>query len=160
MAEIGFSMQHQQQSNWCWAATATSVALFYHDWGWTQCQVANAELGRTDCCGAGASGPCNVYGFLDRALTVVGHFDRWVGGVASIAEIQTEVTSARPLGIRVAWSGGGAHFLCIIGQYSDGGIDFVTVDDPIFDRSDVNYATLQTAYQGTGAWTDTYYTKC
>lgn len=41
--EIYFSMQHQQQSNWCWAATATSVALFYQPAsGWTQCQVASS----------------------------------------------------------------------------------------------------------------------
>jgi hypothetical protein len=158
--EIYFSMQQQQQSNWCWAATATSVALFYGPAsGWTQCTVANDELGRTDCCASGASGPCNVYGYLDQALSVVGRLDHWVGGTASTAQIETEVTFARPLGIRVAWSGGGAHFLCIIGQYSAGGVDYVTVDDPIYSRSNVPYNTLLTAYQGTGTWTHTYYTK-
>jgi hypothetical protein len=158
--EMYFSMQTQQQSNWCWAATATSVGLFYKPAsGWTQCTVANGELSRTDCCGAGASGACNVYGFLDQALTVVGHLDHWVGGIATTAQIDTEVTFARPLGIRVAWSGGGAHFLCIMGQYSAGGVDYVTVNDPIYGRSDVAYSTLQTAYQGTGTWTHTYYTK-
>ena len=30
------------------------------------------------------------------------------------------------------------------------GIDYVSVDDPIYGRSDVNYATLQTAYKGVG----------
>jgi hypothetical protein len=153
-------MQPQQQSNWCWAATGASVALFYQPGsGWTQCGVADGELGRNDCCGAGASGPCNVYGYLDQALTVVGHFDRWVSGIATTAQIENEVTFARPLGIRVAWSGGGAHFLVIKGQYSAGGIDYVSVDDPIYGRSDVNYATLQTAYRGSGTWTHTYYTK-
>lgn len=158
--QIYFFMQQQQQSNWCWAATGTSVGLFYQPGsGWTQCAVANGELGRNDCCGAGASGPCNVYGYLDQALTVVGHFDHWVGGIATTAQIENEVTFARPLGIRVAWSGGGAHFLVIKGQYSAGGIDYVSVDDPIYGRSDVNYATLQTAYKGSGTWTHTYYTK-
>ena len=158
--EIYFFMQPQQQSNWCWAATGASVALFYKPAsGWTQCGVANGELGRSDCCGAGASGPCNVYGYLDQALTVVGHFDHWVGGVATTAQIENEVTFARPLGIRVAWSGGGAHFLVIKGQYSAGGIDYVSVDDPIYGRSDVNFATLQTAYKGSGTWIHTYYTK-
>jgi hypothetical protein len=77
--------------------SATSVALFYKPAsGWTQCQVANRELGRNDCCGAGASGPCNVPSYLDQALAVVGHFDHWIGGVASIAQIEAEVTFARP----------------------------------------------------------------
>ena len=133
--EIYFFMQPQQQSNWCWAATATSAALFYQPGsGWQQCGVANGELARTDCCGAGASGPCNFYGFLDQALTVVGHFDHWVGGIATTAQIEDEITFARPLGIRVAWSGGGADFLVIKGQYSAGGIDYVSVDDPIYGR--------------------------
>ena len=59
-ASVDFTMQHQQQSKWCWAATSTSVAHFFKpSTGWTQCKVANHIKGRTDCCGSGASGPCN-----------------------------------------------------------------------------------------------------
>jgi hypothetical protein len=158
--EMYFSMQPQQESNWCWAAVSASVALFYEPAStWTQCLVANNQTGRSDCCGSGASGPCNVDGFLDKALTAVGRLNQVVGGVATTGQIEGEVTYARPLGIRVAWSGGGAHFLCIMGQYSDGVTDYVTVDDPIYGRSNVTYAALQTAYQGVGTWTHTYYTK-
>lgn len=158
--EILFDMQGQQQTNWCWAATSTSVAQFYNpNSGWTQCLVANGELGRSDCCGAGASGPCNVPWFLDTALTRVGRLDHWTGSVATVAEIENEVTFARPLCLRVAWSGGGAHFLAIRGHYTVGGTDFVSVDDPIYGKSDVSYAVLQSSYQGTGSWTHTYYTR-
>ena len=49
--QLGFDMQAQTQSNWCWAATSTSVSHYYWFWSsWTQCRVANAELGRTDAC--------------------------------------------------------------------------------------------------------------
>ena len=42
---LDFSMHHQQQTNWCWAAVSTSVALFFNpSSGWTQCAVANGEL--------------------------------------------------------------------------------------------------------------------
>ena len=158
--EMYFTMQHQQESNWCWAATSTSVELFYDpESTWTQCLVANNQTGRSDCCGSGASGACNVYGYLNNALTAVGRLQQMVTGTATTAQIETEVTFARPLGIRVAWSGGGAHFLAIMGQYNANGIDYVTVDDPIYGRSNVAYATLQTAYRGSGTWTHTYYTK-
>jgi hypothetical protein len=158
--EILFDMQRQQQTNWCWAATSTSVAQFYNpNSGWTQCLAANGETGRSDCCGAGASGPCNVYGFLDTALTRVGRLDRWTGSVATVAQIENEVTFARPLCLRVAWSGGGAHFLAIRGHYTVGGTDYVSVDDPIYGKSDVTYAVLQSSYQGTGSWTHSYYTR-
>ncbi|MEX2552467.1 MAG: hypothetical protein WD627_05655 [Actinomycetota bacterium] len=37
---LPFDMQLQTQSNWCWAATAASVSLYYWPWsGWTQCKV-------------------------------------------------------------------------------------------------------------------------
>ena len=156
---LNFNMQHQQQTNWCWAAVSTSVALYYDPSStWTQCAVANAQLGRTDCCGSGAGSACNVYGFLDRALTTVGHLDHWSGGVASFQSIDGEIDAGRPLGIRVAWSGGGAHFLAIIGYLEDTP-NYVAVDDPIYGKSDLTYDTLKTSYQGTGSWTDSYYTK-
>ena len=55
---LDFTMQLQTEGNWCWAATATSVAHFYRaSSAWTQCLVANAELEQTDCCDSPAPGP-------------------------------------------------------------------------------------------------------
>src|SRR6266513_228265 len=73
--QLTFAMQAQTQSNWCWAATSTSVSLYY--WsrsGWTQCRVANAELGLAGCCMDPVPGQCNVPWFLDRALTRTNNF--------------------------------------------------------------------------------------
>ena len=155
---LDFAMQHQQQTNWCWAAVATSVALFYDPAStWTQCTVANGELNRNDCCGAGASGPCNVYGFLDSSLTRVGHLDHMTGSSSTFAQVQTEITAGRPLCARTAWSGGGAHFLAIIGyRLLD---EMLAVDDPWYGKSDVSYATFNSSYQGSGSWTHSYFTR-
>jgi hypothetical protein len=156
---LSFAMQQQEESNWCWAAVSTSIALYYEpSSAWTQCSVANGELGRNDCCGAGANTACNVYGFLDSALTRVGHLDRWASGAAVFQSLDDEVDAGRPVGIRVAWSGGGAHFLAVVGYLEDA-TDYVAVDDPIYGRSDVTYDTLTSSYQGSGSWTHTYYTK-
>jgi hypothetical protein len=144
---------------WCWAAVSTCVALYYDPAsGWTQCTVANGELGRSDCCGAGGSTSCNQYGFLDTALTRVGHLDHMDAAVAPFQAVDDEIDGGRPLGIRVAWSGGGAHFLAIIG-YLESDTNYVAVDDPIYGKSDLTYVTLETAYQGSGTWTHSYYTK-
>jgi hypothetical protein len=154
---LAFNMQHQQQNNWCWAAVSTSVSHYYDAAStWTQCAVANAQIGRTDCCGTGASGPCNIYGYLDAALTTVGHFNR-SDGVVVFQALDNEIDGGRPVGIRVAWSGGGAHFLAVIGYLEDAQ-NFVAVDDPIYGKSDVTYDTLKSGYQGSGSWTTTYYT--
>jgi peptidoglycan hydrolase-like protein with peptidoglycan-binding domain len=155
---LKFTMQAQQQSNWCWAAVSTSVSHFYDpNSSWTQCGVANTQLGRTDCCGSGASGACNVYGYLDQGLQEVGHFDHLQYGTTTFEVLQNEIIASRPLGIRVAWAGGGAHFIAAIGSEED---DLVLVGDPgSGTNSLVNYATLETSYNGSGTWTHSYFTK-
>src|SRR2546421_633681 len=153
---LSFDMQQQTESNWCWAGVSTSVSHYYDCASpWTQCSVANGETGRNDCCGSGAAGACNVYGFLDTALTRVGHLDHMVGGTVARSSVETEITAGRPVCVRTAWSGGGAHFLAIIGALAN---DYYAVDDPIYGKSDVTESSFKTAYQGSGSWTHTYYT--
>ena len=156
---INFTMQHQQQTNWCWSATAASVAVFFDSaTSWTQCSLANAELGRNDCCGTGASGACNVGWYLDLALRRADdHLSSMLSRSASMLEIKTEIDSDRPMCLRVAWQGGGAHFLAIDGYNRD--LDMLSVDDPWYGASDVTASTLRSSYQGTGTWTHTYWTQ-
>lgn len=155
---LRFTMQAQTQGNWCWAANSVSVSHFYVPASsWTQCLVANAQTGFSDCCGAGASGQCNIYGFLGAALTTVGHFNRQTGTQSSFAEVETEMLAGRPLGIRVAWGGGGAHFVHATGTEDDG---FVWVSDSGGGTTAlVAYDTLRTSYSGSGTWTHSYFTQ-
>jgi len=158
-AQLDFIMEHQQQTNWCWAATSTSVALYYNAAsGWTQCSVANTELTRTDCCSTGASGPCNVSNVLNHPLSVVGHLDRMIPASTSFVDVQATIDVGRPLALRVAWTGGGAHFLVIDGYDAHGG-QWVSVDDPIYGPADVLYTTMLSGYQGAGTWTTSYLTR-
>jgi hypothetical protein len=99
-----------------------------------------------------------MYGYLDKALGVVSCFDHWDGNVAAFQVVDDEVDAGRPVGVRVSWSGGGAHFLAIIGYLEDVQ-NYVAVDDPIYGKSDARYDTMKSGYHGTGTWTDTYYTK-
>jgi hypothetical protein len=156
---LDLHVPQQQEDNWCWAATSDGVSHFYdHASAWTQCTIANSELGRTDCCGSGAAGPCNVYGFLDQALSVVGDFDHMDAVVADFPTVHHEIHHHRPLGVRIAWSGGGAHFVAI-GGYRELPVEYVHVEDPWYGPSDVPYTTLVNGYQGTGSWTHSYWTK-
>jgi hypothetical protein len=154
---LALQVPRQEQTFWCWAATSDGIARCYDSGStWTQCLVANDALKRSDCCGSEAGGACNTYGYLDRALATVGHFDRWDGQVAAFGEVGTEVDSERPLGLRVEWSGGGAHFLAIGGYQPSA--EYVHVEDPWYGPSDLPYATLVSRYQGSGSWTHTYWT--
>ena len=149
-----FTMQHQQETEWCWAANATTVALFYNPAsGWNQCTLVNAEFGRNDCCTNPTSASCNQPWYLDRALTRVGHLANAFAGPTSGGVLMNEIDQNRPLGVRIQWSGGGGHFpaltcyLHIIHRFF-----FVHVEDPLFGPSWYQYNVFRTSYQGSGSW--------
>ncbi|WP_083802276.1 IS630 family transposase [Micromonospora sp. ATCC 39149] len=157
--QLAFLMQYQQQTNWCWSATATSVSLFYNPTsGWYQCYLANAELGQSTCCSDGSAPRCNQPWYLDRALNRVGNLDHWQVGALTMTAIRSEIDAGRPVGARIAWSGGGAHFVVISG-YLDYGTIYLAIQDPWYGPSFPSYDTFRTAYQGTGTWTHTYFTR-
>src|SRR5207344_3099259 len=97
----------QTQTNWCWAATSTSVSHYY--WfisTWTQCKVANAELGYSNCCSSTVPTACNVPWYLDKALTRTHNFVSW-SGPATFQQVRDEIDAGRPVGARIGWNGGG-----------------------------------------------------
>ena len=158
-ASIDFTMQRQTESEWCWAATSTSVAHFYKpSSAWTQCKVANKIKGRSDCCGKGASGPCNEGDSLGDALQVVGHYVEEDGEPASFSDVQAQIAARLPFCARIAWSGGGAHFMAIVGYDATEG-EYMTIADPIYGVSVYDYATYRDAYRHSGTWTTSYPTK-
>lgn len=153
---LNFHMQPQERANWCWSATATSVALFYVPTSsWTQCKLANAMFGRNDCCGANGSGPlCNKPGNVGIALTMVGH-----GGIewnpVPEKRLMDEINARRPIGIAVLWSNGGGHAF-VIGGYTHAahlGVVFFT-NDSLYGRHAATFEGIA-RYRG-GAWIKTY----
>jgi hypothetical protein len=155
---LNFTVQPQTQSNWCWAAVSTSVAHYFDNASTvTQCEVVNQQVGRTDCCQNPGSSNCNVIGYLDNALTYVGHLASEQGSAATYAATSTAVIAATPPCIRIGWSGGSGHF---IGVYGIEPTNMLWVTDPIFGQSLVSYATLiGGTYEGNGTWTNTYFTN-
>lgn len=152
-ARLNFNIQQQTQTNWCWAALSASVGNYYRTGSWTQCGVANAELGRGTCCSQ--PGPCNVYGYLDSALRTTGSYGGMREDRMQIPAIENQIGMGRPVGLRCAWYGGGAHFLTIYGI--DGG--YVLVADSIFGYSTRVLNSFPGTYNGGGNWTHTYFTR-
>jgi hypothetical protein len=151
-------MQHQQQSNWCWSAVSVSTSLFYNSSStWTQCSLANQQLGQSTCCQNGNTAACNKAWYLDKALSETGNLDGWQSGTVPQAILEGDLVKTCLVGVRVAWSGGGAHFIIVDGAATSNST--VHVEDPIYGSSDISYNTLVSSYQGTGSWTHTYFTK-
>ena len=153
---LAFTMQTQQQSQWCWAAVSVSVNLYYHPAsGQTQCAVANTALGQTTCCADGSTAQCNQPWFLDQALQIVANLNALTSGKIALTSIKAEINQCRPFCLRIAWNGGGGHFVTVYG-YSRKLID---IGDPWYGNSIVSYDSFPSTYQGGGAWTDSYTTK-
>ena len=158
--QLNMAMQPQQQTNWCWSAVSVSVKLFYTPaTSITQCEQANRQLTQTTCCGAGGSSVCNVPWYLDRALTGLGNLAGVSGGTTAFADVVAQVQTARPLGCRIGWFGGGGHFVVIDGCDPASTNQLMTIKDPIYGTSVLPYNTFATAYQGAGSWTTSYLTK-
>jgi hypothetical protein len=166
---VGLVVEHQQQSNWCWAAVSNSVVHFYHPGSsWTECTIVNAELGRSDCCSSGSSSNCNQPWFLDKALTRVGSLQSAGAGTLSFATVNSLIGGGTPPCARQGWSGGGGHFMAIVCAY-EGIIGLILgsgstakrlkISDPIYGDSIIDYSTFVSGYQGSGTWTHSYRTK-
>lgn len=156
---MSFQMQTQQQSQWCWAAVTASVAGFYNSGSdWTQCSLANAELGQTTCCADGSTSQCNQWWYLDRSLGRTGNLTGVEMGTLTVEGIDAELDNQRPVGARVQWSDGSGHFVIISGV----GVDAKTIaiEDPFYGSSFMSYDTFKDNYQGLGGfWERTYRTN-
>src|SRR6201999_1720592 len=99
---LSFTVPLQLLSNWVRAAGSAGVAHYYDSASTvTQCQVVNAQLGRTDCCKNPASSNCNVTGYLDKALTYVGHLSSEQGSAAAYSAMSAAVDAGTPPCIRI-----------------------------------------------------------
>jgi len=156
---LGFTMQHQEQTQWCWAAVSVSINRFYHPAsGQTQCAVANVAMGQTTCCQNGGSAQCNQPWFLDQALQMVNDLNAWSPGKAAFAKVRNEIDNCRPLCLRIGWNGCGGHFVTAYG-YATQPNQRMNVADPWYGNSVVRYNLFPSGYQGGGSWTDSYTTR-
>ena len=159
MPSLTFTMQHQKENEWCWAAVSTSVSLFFNAGsGWTQCSVANKTLGQTTCCTTPSGPNCNKPWFLNLGLTTTSNYASSASSAQPMSAIQTEVNSGKPIGCRIQWRPKGGHFVILSGY--DNAAQTVDVRDPWYGPTNgLSLKTFTNNYQGAGYWNWTYYTK-
>jgi len=159
---VAIEAQAQLETNWCWAAVASSISQ-YVSVAFSQCEIVNQQVGRTDCCINPSSSNCNQSGYLDQALQFVNCFAYEEDQASSYTEVRGALLTNLPPCIRIGWSGGGGHFIIIKGLDPNGSAApaafSLLVSDPIYGDSWVTYEALTNGlYQGSGTWTNTYFT--
>jgi len=124
---LGVPFEHQQQSNWCWAATSVSVASFYGrttivpPWGYL------TQINQTNHVRAALNQQYGTPADVVRNMTDIStdFYNLYSIGAAyhigSISDnnIIHEINTARkPIFVRILWGNGGGHFILIDGEGS------------------------------------------
>ena len=155
---FNFTMEMQAQSNWCWAAVATSVERYYAQGSTlTQCSLVNQTLTRTNCCNAPSSASCNVPYHLHSALLCIKRLGMFLAGSGPNVYVEQWLKASRPVCARIQWNSGlGGHFVGLCGFNSK---IFVVLDPMFAQKSFVHRSTFPSHYQSGGTWTHTYLTS-
>jgi hypothetical protein len=161
-ATKGFKLtvEHQEQTKWCWAAVSSSVARFYEgdSSDWTQCKIASTVTG-ADCCASPDSAKCNVEADLGDALEAVHHFHSpSINQPIPMDSVISEINNDRPVCVRIVWPAGNGHYVIIVGYCSP---QTLQIEDPSGSSIEsLDYEQLAKNYQlNGGQWTDTYPTR-
>ncbi len=167
-----FQMQEQDETDWCWAASAVSINAYLDPplaaapATWTQELLATRVLAQelqwdppVDCTRDPAQ-QCDQPAGLDDALAITGNLMQ--GGALfnqflDFASIASWIDQQLPLGARILWPEGGAHFIVLSGYVLFAtGEQKVIVQDPLYGPSIQDYGSLRGWYLYQGMWNDTY----
>jgi len=124
--KLNITMQQQQQTNWCWAASGNTIATYY-GYTYSQNQFCNAAFGRS----INSSCPNSqaTLGDVQNGLSWIGiNPGSYVSGYLRYTTVQTEVDAGRPMETRIQWSSGGGHMHVVYGY--DTGNNWVYWGDP------------------------------
>ena len=161
---LPLSVQPQLQTEWCWAAVASSIAAFYRDaQPISQCELATQYL-HMPCCIDPLPGPPpqqwdgNQSYTLDVPLQVLHHLaEPLIPDVIPFEDIVADIDAGRPICCHIAWNQDAphdGHFNVIVGY--DSHTQDVIIRDPYatYGESTVPYKTFQSNYHG-GSWDQT-----
>jgi len=157
---LDFAIPQQERDNWCWAACASGVARFYDDTtAWTQCGIANAVLGRSDCCVDG--GQCDEAAAVYKALNATGNLAWKLDRPATRDELLRELGQGRPIVARIQWPHREGypegHFVVIDGYRPPG---LFRVQDPAGQRTlELRLDRLMHRFDALGWWSHSYGTS-
>ena len=149
--QLNITMQAQQQSNWCWAASGNTVATFY-GYNYTQNQFCNLAFGN------GLNDSCsNSQATLaddQNAFTQIGiSAGNYVYDYLWYSSIIREVDAGRPVIARIQWSSGGGHMEVLYGY--DQSQNWVYWGNPWPSSYRYNWASYD-YYVSNGSWSWTH----
>jgi hypothetical protein len=155
---VQFTMQQAAQTEWCWCAVAVSVSLKRNPGsGHIQCDVADAVLGRTDCCANGAASHCNRPARLSSALHHTGNLKARSGHLSETEVVQR--LGNQNVIPSVIDKGTKSHAVVINSCYYRGGVlvvGYKDPDDPQNSQQWVDYPDFVSDPSSGDTWSDAF----
>jgi hypothetical protein len=137
-------------------AVSSSISSYYNKVApWLQCHIVSMAFSDPTCCVNGGTTACNQPYFLHTALHITQNLNTWVTRALTYAETDNEIALGHPVGVRIAWNGGGGHFVAITATQQN----WVEVMDPWSGMHRVPYDIAKFSYKGGGAWSHSYITQ-
>ncbi|EDM35386.1 hypothetical protein PBAL39_12990 [Pedobacter sp. BAL39] len=160
---VGFPIQQQRMSNWCWAAVTSSVCEFYNGPVLTQRQIV-AQVKNKPICATSPPIPfCNDTADIGQAFNHVGHLHQNFNGPLSPADVIHFLSNHHLIGCQLYMpSLGGGHAVLIYDAYSDSqGNLFLRVADPADAMLlSISHQKFLQNYRGVGGqWRRSYTTQ-
>jgi hypothetical protein len=146
---MAFTVQHQEATNWCWAALAASVGAT------RQSKVVENNLGATNCDLDPKSSACNRPFYLDLALQDLPRSIDTKGPLL-LQQVKNQLATnpAVPICVKIDWKNGGAHYVAIVDVT---GTNMLVIEDPKNGHQiPCKYTTFKTNYRRRGTWSETY----
>ncbi|MCQ4081434.1 C39 family peptidase [Streptomyces sp. RB6PN25] len=111
--QLNITMQAQQNSNWCWAASGNTIASWFGR-EYTQNQFCDAAFNEPQgtACGNWQASLADVQTAFDWAGIDPGTY---VSGNLRYGTVQNEINAGRPVETRIQWSSGGGHMHVLYG---------------------------------------------
>ncbi|MFD7987439.1 papain-like cysteine protease family protein [Kitasatospora indigofera] len=152
--KLNITMQQQQNTNWCWAASGNTIATWF-GYSYSQNQFCNAAFGRSvnsTCPNSQAT-----LGDVQNGLSWIGiNPGSYVTGYLRYTTVQTEVNANRPIETRIQWSSGGGHMHVLYGF--DTASNWVYWGDPWPSNNRYNWADYSYyVSNGSFSWTHSLY---
>ena len=131
IGSVPVTLNGQQTNMWCWAASGQMTMNYVHPASNVQqCDEANKEFGRTDCCNSPVPGPC-VNGGWPEYTKYNFTADTTSDAALSWSQIQSQIYCAKkPFAFSWHWNGGGGHMMVATGYVTIDGTNYVSVNNP------------------------------
>mgnify|MGYP001799770388 CR=1 FL=1 len=153
---LEMEVPQQEMSNWCWAALSVGLSSYYHQEVLSQEYIVHQLLEVPE--KGSTPDDYNKEYRLDFAFQFVNVFSHWSLGKPSFDRIKVEINQGRPIGVRIQWYKGGAHYVLLTG-YKDEDRS-VKIEDPMRGKFYMKMDDFPKEFRNGGAvWAETFWTQ-